>query len=72
MEGVRGDAAEGLRRVHAPLVEGLLDDFHGAHLLQPLVAEEEGAAGPQALQLVGDRAPGPRPRRRILVGSLNS
>ena len=55
-----------------PLVEGLLDDFHGAHLLQPLVAEEEGGGWPPGPPARGGCAPGPCPRRGFLVGSLNS
>lgn len=56
---------------HPPLAEGGLHNLYRPHLLQALVAEQEGAVGPQAVQLVGDVLQGPSPER-ILAGSLNS
>ena len=59
--GVRGNPAEGLRRRHPPLAEGGLHNLYRPHLLQALVAEQEGAVGPQAVQLVRDVLQGPVP-----------
>ena len=49
-----GGMAEGLHSGHAPLDQGGLDGGDGAHLFQPLVAEQKGTEGPQGVQFVGD------------------
>ena len=41
--------------------QGGLHNLYRPHLLQALVAEQEGAVGPQAVQLVGDVLQGPVP-----------
>ncbi len=48
-------------RVHAPLVEGLLTIFTVPTCSSPWSLRRRGAAGPQALQLVGDVLQGPVP-----------